>query len=175
MKDILKKIVAILVIVAIFVGIYFILPEYPQNYVKGMVQSVADVEAKAMIDKVKQLPCKDVDNHSYEEVLTKNTTTGCWSYLSAEDSSDGYARVYYYGRGASVNLKDWPDYGGMLYTSAIVKVEFKIVDKNVEIYPYIDDLKNPVYIDDKGVHFQQNGDIKKDIFQQLYNGVKSEN
>ena len=63
----------------------------------------------------------------------------------------------------------------MLYTSAIVKVEFKIVDKNVEIYPYIDDLKNPVYIDDKGVHFQQNGDIKKDIFQQLYNGVKSEN
>ena len=175
MKKILKKIGTVLVIIAVLVGIYFILPEYPHNYIKGVVQSVTDVEAKAMINKIKNLHCKEIDNHTYEEILTKNTSSGCWSYLSAENSSDGYARVYFYGSGASVNLKDWPDYGGMLYTSAIVKVEFKIVNENVEIYPYIDDLKKPKYIDDKGEHFQQNGDIKKDIFNQLYNGVRSDN
>lgn len=175
MKDIFKKLFVVLIVVGIFVGVYMILPEYPQNYVKGKLQSVADVEAKAMIDKVKNLQCKDVNNLTFDEILTKNTTTGCWSYQAAEDSADGCARVYYYGKGASVNLKDWPDYGGLLYTSAVVKIEFKINGKNVDIYPYIDDLKEPKYIDDKGAHFKQNNEVKADIFNQLYSGARSDN
>lgn len=70
-----------------------------------------------------------------------------------------------------MNLKDYADYKGMLATSASVKYEFKITGNKVEIYPYIDGTL--MHIED-GKHVESNKAIKKDILNQLYNGIQTE-
>ena len=79
--------------------------------------------------------------------------------------------VTFYGRGVSINLKDWEDYQGKLSTSASVKVEFRIRGNNVDILPYVDGTL--MHIED-GKHVEANDKIKLDIFSQLYTGMKTE-
>ncbi len=178
MKNFMGKLLIVVIFVGILVGIYYILPEYPQNYVKSLVQTKIDKEADARIQQVKQLKNKDVENQTYETILTTNTNAGCWTYLAAEKSDDGCEHVYYYGKDADVNLKDWPDYGGLMYNGAIIKVDFAIKGggSSVEISPYIDDISDgkALQIFD-GKHVDANNKIKIDYFTQLYKGMKSDN
>lgn len=178
MKKVMGKVITVVVIIGILFGIYFLLPEYPKNCVKATVQKMVDKDAQARIEAVKQKQYEGVDNQTFDAILTKGTTSGCYTYTSALKSDDGAEHVYYYGKGASINLKDWPDYGGgLLYTDAVIKVDFKIkAGNNLEIVPYIDDLSpaGALQIND-GKHTDANNKIKADYFNQLYNGVKKSN
>lgn len=165
-----KVIIWIVVLAAVCFGVYMILPEFPKAVVTSVVQPIIDSNAKARVDQVKALTNKDLNNANYQTILESKTKNPAWVYETREEEP-GVEYVIFYGRGVSINLKDWTDYQGMLSTSASVKIEFRIVSGNVEILPYIDGkLMN---IKD-GKHVDQNDKIKLDILNQLYGGMQEE-
>ena len=127
-------------------------------------------EAKTRIQQVQNLAVEGVDGQTYKTVLEKNTGMSCWVYETREEEP-GVEYVIYMGNGASVNMKDYTDYKGKLYTSCEVKFEFKITGNSVEIYPYLDGVKMNI---EDGQHVEQNKAVRKIILQQLYGGVQSE-
>lgn len=172
MKKFLKTVLWIVIIGGVLFGIYSVLPEYPQMFIKSFVQPVVNSKAKTQIQKVKDLLVEGVDGingATYKTVLEKNTGMSCWTY--DKDEATGIEYVTYMGNGASVNMKDYHDYDGKLYTSCSVKFEFKITGSSVEIYPYLDGRK--MHIED-GKHVEQNKQVRKIILQQLYGGVQEE-
>ena len=165
MKQFLKVLIWVVILGGACFGIYKVLPEYPQNFVKSFVQPIVNNQAKIRIEQIQNLTNKDVNDMTYKAILEANTGMSAWVY---EVLDDGTEYVRYYGNGAAMNLKDWTDYNGKLATSCSVKIEFKIVGNNVDIYPYIDG--ELMYISD-GAHVEDNKEIKKSIFQQLSRGV----
>lgn len=171
MKGFLKVVMWIVILGAILFGVYMILPEYPQNFAKSIVQPIIDSTAKAKINQVKALTNKDLNNQTYQTILENKTKSKCWVYETHEEEP-GIEYVLFYGRGVSINLQDYADYNGKLSTSATVKIEFKIsYGTNVEITPYVDGVKMNIQ---DGKHVDQNNKIKLAIFQQLYNGESVE-
>ena len=170
MKGFLRVVIWGAIFATALFGIYMILPEYPQNFAKSIVQPVFNNEAEIMISKVKALQNKDVENATYETILEANAKNPCWVY-SVDEANPQVQYVTFYGRGIGMNLKDWTDYQGNLSTSAIVKIEFKITGSSVEIIPYVDGVKMQI---EDGRHVEENKKIKQSIFEQLYKGIKSE-
>lgn len=169
MKQFLKVVIWIVIIGGICTGVYFILPEYPHNFVKSFVQPVIDSGAKARITQVQNLAVDGIDGATYKMVLEKNTGMSCWVY--DKDEATGVETVTYRGNGASVNMKDYTDYQGKLYTSCSVKFEFVITGNNVDIYPYLDGTKMNIT---DGAHVEQNKKVRADILTQLYGGIQEE-
>lgn len=169
MKQFFKVVVWIVIIGAVFFGVYTVLPEYPQNFVKSVIQPFVDGTAKIRINQIKSLPNKDM-NANYETILESKANTTCWVYETREEEP-GIEYVIFYGRGVAINLKEWADYQGKLSTSATVKIEFKIIGNNVDIYPYVDGVKMNI---EDGKHVEQNDKIKLDIFKQLYSGMQTD-
>ncbi len=170
MKGFVKAVVWIIVLAAICVGVYMVLPEYPQSYVKSIFQPMTDAVAKSKIEQVQGLLCKDVDNASYKTIFEAQTKNPCWVY--EKDEATGAEYVTFRGTGISLNLKDYEEYGGMLYTDASVKIVFEIVGNKVDIHPYLD---NELMEIEDGKHTDQNKAIRNDLFRQLYGGMTSAN
>lgn len=165
-----KLIIWIVVLAAVCFGVYMVLPEFPKAVVTSIIQPITNSEAKARINQVKALTNRDLDNANYETILESKTKSPTWIYETRE-SEPGVEYVIFYGRGVSINLKDWEDYNGMLSTSASVKMEFKIVNGNVEILPYVDGILMNIK---DGAHVEKNDKIKLDILSQLYGGMQTE-
>lgn len=179
MKEFFGKLGVVVVILGILYAVYaFALPEYPKSYVTSIVQPKVNATADSMITKVKQATNKDIPGKTYEQIFTskKNSTNaGCWIYVTPEDSSDGAEHVIFYAKGATINLKGFEDYnGGLLYTSAVIKMDFKISGGSFDLIPYVDDLNTPLVIYD-GKHTKDNAKVKKAILEQLDTGMKEEN
>ncbi len=170
MKGFLKVVVWIVILAAVAVGVYFVLPEYPQAYVKSMFQPMTDAVAKAKIEQVQKLINKDIDNASYKTIFEAQTKNPCWVY--EKDEASGTEYVTFRGTGISLNLKDYEEYSGKLYTNASVKIQFEIVSNKVEIHPYIDGELMEIA---DGKHTDQNKAIRNDLFRQLYGGMASAN
>lgn len=170
MKGFVKVLVWIIILAAVAFGVYMVLPEFPKAAVTSVVQPIIDSNAKMRVDQVKALTNRDLDNVTYQAILEAQTKNPSWIYETKEEEP-GIEYVTFYGRGVSINLKDWEDYHGMLSTSANVKVQFKITGGNVEIYPYIDGVLMNIQ---DGKHVEQNDKIKLDIFKQLYAGMQTE-
>ena len=166
MKGFLKVVVWILVLAAVAVGVYLVLPEYPQSFVKSIYQPMTDAAAKSKIESVQKLINKDLDNASYKTILEAKTKNPCWVYEKDEVTGTEYVR--FYGRGLNMNLKDWTEYNGMLSTSASIKMEFEIVGSKVEIHPYVDGVLMEI---NDGKHTEENKKIRLDILSQMYAGM----
>lgn len=169
MKKFLKTVLWIVIVCGVLFGVYSVLPEYPQMFIKSFVQPVVNSQAKTRITQVQNLLADGVDGATYKTVLEKNTGMSCWTY--DKDETTGIEYVTYMGNGASVNMKDYQDYNGKLYTSCSVKFEFKITGSSVEIYPYLDGTKMNI---EDGKHVEQNKKVREIIVQQLYGGVQEE-
>lgn len=171
MKQILKVLLAIVIICGVGYGVYMVVPEYPHNFIKSFVQPKIDVQAKLRIDQVKNLDVniKGLEGVTYQAALEKNTGMSCWVYEKNETT--GEEMVVYRGNGASVNMKDMNDYGGKLYTSASIKFEFHIDGSKVEIIPYIDGTQMNIK---DGNHVEQNKEVLKMIVTQLSTGIQEE-
>jgi hypothetical protein len=152
MKKFLRTVVWLLILAAILFGVYMILPEYPQSYVKSLIQPHIDAQAKERIDQVKAIENKDV-NATYESILEANTNTQCWVY---EELTPGVEKVTFYGKGAQISVQNVEGYEDHYYDkSCSVKFEFMINNGNVSISCYInDELQDDV--------------IRKVVVQQLY-------
>lgn len=174
MKGFIKVVVWIIVLAAICVGVYYVLPEYPQAFVKSIFQPMTDEVAKTRIELVQNSICNDLDGKpSYKTILESETKNPCWIY--AVDETTGNELITFYGTGVSLNLKDYEEFGGMLYTSASVKIVFEIPKQggqSVDVHPYIDDVLMEI---DDGKHRDQNKAILLDLFDQLYGGMNSAN
>lgn len=172
MKQFFKVFMWIVILGAACFGIYTVLPEYPHNFIKSFVQPITDAQAKMRIEQIQGIKAEvtGADGVTYKDVLEKNTGMSCWVYETRE-TEPGIEYVIYRGNGASLNLKDFRDYNGMLATSAAIKYEFRIKGNNVDIYPYVDGVK--MLIED-GKHVEANKEIKKSILDQLYNGMQAE-
>lgn len=165
MKGFLKGVVWILVLAAVCVGVYYILPEYPQSYVKSVFQPMVDAVAKAKIEQVQGSLNKDLDNASYKTILESKTKNPCWVYIMDDG---GVEHVVFYGRGVSMNLKEWGDYQGKLSTSASIKIDFEFTTNGVSVHPYVDGYLMEI---NDGKHVDQNKKIRKEILSQLYSGM----
>ena len=64
MKTFLKILLAIVIVIGICIGIYCILPETSQMFIKGNIQYRTDDTAKTQIDKIK----KDNDSRLRQDV-----------------------------------------------------------------------------------------------------------
>jgi len=104
MKGFVKFLVWMVVLAAILVGVYFVLPEYPQNYVKSIVQPIIDTNASVRMEQVKALTVKELDNATYNTLLSTRPKNACWSYRM--DETTGVEYVTFYGRGLTINLKN---------------------------------------------------------------------
>ena len=69
MKNFLKTLLWIVIIGAVLFGIYYVLPEYPQNFIKSFVQPIVNSEAKTRIQQVQNLAVEGVDGQTYKTVL----------------------------------------------------------------------------------------------------------
>lgn len=134
MKQFMKVLIWVVILGAVVFGVYMVLPEYPQNFMKSFVQPVVNSQAKTRISQVKALRNEDV-NATYQEILERYTNTSCWVY----EQGTGVEKVTFYGKGATINIKEVPDHEDHLYTSTAVKFEFIITGNNVNINAYIED------------------------------------
>ncbi|MCM1178940.1 MAG: hypothetical protein NC347_01695 [Clostridium sp.] len=134
MKQFTKVLIWIVILGAVLFGVYQILPAYPQSFIKSFVQPVVNAQAKTRIEQVKALTNKDV-NANYQTILEHYTNTSCWVY----EQNGATETVTFYGKGASINIKDVKDHEDHLYPSTAVKFEFVITGNNVEIKAYIED------------------------------------
>lgn len=176
MKTFGKVIIWIVIIAAAGFAIYKFVPEYPHNMMKSLVQPVIDVEAKTRIDQIKNLSVgvKGLDGVTYEMALSKNTGMNCWVYEKEVNEATGQIVsevVTFMGNGASVNMKDYNDYQGKLYTSCQVKFEFSITGNNVVITPYIDGQKMRLGTEKPT---ERDKEVLKMIVSQMYGGVQEE-
>lgn len=169
MKGFMKAVVWIVIIAAVCVGVYFILPEHPKAYVTSVFQPMTDAVAKSKIEQVQGLLNKDLGNASYKTIFEAKTKNACWVY--EKDETTGTEYVTFRGTGVSINLQDYKDYNGKLYTNASVKVEFEILGNKVEIHPYVDGELMEI---NDGKHTDQNKEIRNALFQQLYGGLAEE-
>lgn len=168
MKGFLKVVVWIVVVIAALVGVYYVLPEYPQDYVKSVIQPLVDAESKARVEQVQNLLVKELDNASYKTILEAKTKNPCWAY--EKDDTTGVETVTFHGRGLTINLKDWTDYSGLLSTNATVKVEFVITGgQKVDIHVYVDDTLMEI-VDAGDSHQEDNKKIRLEILKQVYYG-----
>lgn len=174
MKKVLGNIGVILVCIGILYLIYaFALPEYPKSIITGIVQPKINATASTRIEAIKNEQCKDVDGLPYSQIFA-NVKGSSWIYVTPEKSSDGAEHVIFYGKDASINLKDWPDYNGsLMYTSTGIKMDFIIRGSGYELVPYVDDFKNGLVLYD-GKHEDANKQIKKDVLNQIYSGMRKD-
>lgn len=135
MKQFMKVLIWVIILGAAVFGIYLVLPEYPQNFMKSFVQPVVNSQAKTRINQVKALHNSDVDA-TYQDILEKYTNTSCWVY----EQGTGVEVVTFYGKGATINIKDIEGHEDHLYPNAYVKFEFIITGNNVTIKAYIQDV-----------------------------------
>ena len=104
MKTFVKILVAIIVVAAICGGVYLVLPETAQIFVKGNIQYRTNDEAKDKIDSLKknEIVYTDVQsNGTYGDALDKKAKTTVWYY---EDTTNGGFRITYYGTKVSMDL-----------------------------------------------------------------------
>lgn len=168
MKGFIKAVVWIVIVVAALVGVYFVLPEYPQDFVKSVIQPIVDAESQVRVQQVQSLLVKELDNASYKTILEAKSKNPCWAYEKNEET--GVETVTFHGRGLTINLKDWTEYSGLLSTNATVKVEFVITGgKQVDIHTYVDDTLMEI-IDAKDSHQEENKKIRLEILKQVYLG-----
>lgn len=169
MKSFMKVVIWLIILCGICVGVYFVLPEYPQSCVKAVFQPHVNAQAKVRIDQVQALTNRDLDNATYKTILEAKVKNPCWVYEL--DEVTGSEKVIFYGRGIQINLKDWEDYDGKLSTSASVKMEFEIAGNKVEIHPYVDGRLMEIT---DGSHEEENDNLRLDLLSQLYGGMQVE-
>ena len=168
MKGFFKAVVWIVIVVAALVGVYFVLPEYPQDFVKSVIQPIVDAESQVRVQQVQSLLVKELDNASYKTILEAKSKNPCWAYELDEET--GVETVTFHGRGLTINLKDWTEYSGLLSTNATVKVEFEITGgKQVDIHIFVDGQQMEI-IDAKDSHQEENKKIRLEILKQVYLG-----
>ena len=176
MKTFGKVIIWIIILIGVGFGVYKVVPEHPHNMIKSIFQPMIDVEAKTRIGQIKNLPVgvKGLDGVTYEMALSKNTGMNCWAYDKEVNKETGQVlseTVTFIGNGASVNMKDYNDYNGKLYTSGKVKFVFAITGNSVEITPYLDDQKMRLGTERPT---ERDKEVLKMIVSQLYGGIQEE-
>lgn len=152
MKQFGKVLIWLVILGGILFGVYMMLPEYPQSFVKSIIQPVVNSQAKERIIQVKNLKNDDL-NTTYQKILENGTKNTCWVY----EEGVGIETVTFYGTGATINISDVKDHDDHLYTSTNVKFEFVIKGKSVDIKAYIG-------------KDAQDDEIKAVMLQQLFQG-----
>ena len=126
MNKIIKVIIAIIIAGAILAGVYFVLPETSQMYIKGMIQYHFDDDAKTHVDKIKAIKMPDTDV-TFGDGLEKACKSTAWYY--EEGATDTWV-VTFYGSKININLTGYDN----VYTEKPIKITFSVrKDKNVDI------------------------------------------
>lgn len=131
MKVFLKILLALVIVAALCGGVYLVLPETAQTYVKGYIQYRTDDNAKEKIDSLKANEIvydavqangttqKVETGVTYGTALDKIGKTTVWYY---EDRTDGGLTITYYGTKVSMDLSKYGSDG--TYINKTLKVVF---------------------------------------------------
>ena len=153
MKKLINVVIAIVVIIGVGFLVYQILPEYPQNFVKSFIQPLTDSEAKLRISQVQGIRYDKLDNATYKTILEKYTSQPAWVY-----EKDGTTEIVtYYGRSATITIKDVEGHEDHFYIKEPIKAVFKISGNNFTMDFYVKEI----LFDDA---------LKEVALEQLYSG-----
>lgn len=131
MKTFFKILIAIIVVAALCGGVYLVLPETAQIFVKGYFQYKTDDAAKEKIDSLKKNEIKYAEVQksgvektvntgvTYGDALTKKAKTSVWYY---EESTNGGFTITYYGTKVSMDLAKFGSDG--TYIDKTLKIVF---------------------------------------------------
>lgn len=146
MKTFVKILTAIVVIAAICGGVYLVLPETAQIFVKGYIQYKVNDDAKTRIDRLKDDntivysqtqtngTVKKVDTGvKYGDALTNCAKTTVWYY---EEVGAGF-KITYYGTKVSMDLSKYGSDG--TYIDKTLKIVFDFTNDKSTITVYIGD------------------------------------
>lgn len=100
MKTFLKILLAVVIVAALCVGVYFVLPERSQMYIKGNIQYRTDDDAKTHVDKIQDMSISD--STTYGDALTKLCKSTAWYYEPGSETGDW--TVTFYGTKATIDL-----------------------------------------------------------------------
>ena len=116
MKTFFKILIAIIVVAALCGGVYLVLPETAQIFVKGYFQYKTDDAAKEKIDSLKKNEIKYAEVQksgvektvntgvTYGDALTKKAKTSVWYY---EESTNGGFTITLWYKGQHGSCKIW--------------------------------------------------------------------
>ena len=131
MKTFLKILLAIIIVAALCGGVYLVLPETAQIFVKGNIQYRTDDNAKEKVDSLKENSIVYPDTQSngtakkvdtgvtYGDALTKKSKSIVWYY---EDTNNGGFKITFYGTKVSMDLSKYGSDG--TYIDKTLKVVF---------------------------------------------------
>lgn len=152
MKTFLKILVALIIVAALCVGIYFILPETSKMYIKGNIQYRTNEEAKEKVDSLKSNTIKInqvADNGTtkvadtgvtYGDALEKACKSTAWYYESAVDGS---ITITFYGSKVSLDLSKYGSDGTFVNKSLKIVFNFPSNGKSsVTVYVGDDQLND---------------------------------
>ena len=133
MKTFVKILVAILVVAALCGGIYLVLPETAQTFVKGNIQYRINDEAKKRVDEAKNSQIKYTykDNGikkiydpgtTYGSALENKAKTTVWYYES--NGTGGYT-ITFYGTKVSMDLAKYGSDGTDIDKTVKVVFDYK--------------------------------------------------
>lgn len=145
MKTFVKILVAILIVAAICGGVYLVLPETAQTFVKGYITYKTNEEAKTKIDALKKNnivyvetqqngTTKNVDTGvKYGDALTAAGKSTVWYY---EEIGSGF-KITYIGTKVSMDLSKYGSDG--TYIDKTLKVVFDFTGDKSTVTFYIGD------------------------------------
>lgn len=147
MKTFVKILVALIVVAGLCVGIYFVLPETAQMYIKGNIQYRTDDEAKKEVDSLKNniIKITEVNDRGmknvvdtgvrYGDALEKACKSTAWYY---ETGVDGSRTITFYGTKASFDLSKYGSDGTFIDKSLKFVFNF-LANGGGTVTIYIDD------------------------------------
>lgn len=145
MKTFLKILVALVIVALICGGVYMVLPETAQIFVKGYIQYKTDDTAKDKIDKLKENEIVYTEVQStgvekkvntgvtYGDGLTKKSKSTVWYY---EEIGSGF-KITFYGTKVSMDLSKYGSDG--TYIDKTLKVVFDFTGDKSTVTVYVDD------------------------------------
>lgn len=133
MKTVMKILLALLIVGAIFGGVYIALPETAKIFVKGNIQYKTDDTAKTRVDETKSNLVKYTykDNGikktydpgvTYGDLLEKKAKSTVWY---CEDNTTGGYTISFYGTKVSLDLSKYGADGTFIDKTIKVVFDFK--------------------------------------------------
>lgn len=145
MKVFLKILLALVIVAALCGGVYLVLPETAQIFVKGNIQYRVDENAKSKVDSLKENNivydevqstgvAKKVDTGvTYGDALTNKSKSTVWYY---EEVGSGF-KITFYGTKVSMDLSKYGSDG--TYIDKTLKVVFDFTGDKSTVTLYIGD------------------------------------
>lgn len=131
-----RIVIGIVVVVALVVGIYYILPGQYKNPIKATIQSKTISSYNDIVDTVSGCTVPNNKDKTFGDMMTSATGNPAWTIeeVSVDDAGNGAYNVYADGYKTTVSFENETNDDGMVtHTDAHVRIIFKVTKEGSDI------------------------------------------